>query len=379
MVICFFTKHQMDWGSSRHRVGLYLDYLKERGHTCRNIHVIPNRLSRIAFGEEGGSSLLRGMRVFWYWRILKNLKLLRLILFAGRFDVIFIQKLSLPFPLVWLLGRRNKNLIFDFDDQCFWDLESATEKKPGWKKRFRFWYRGVQHPGILRLYHWVIAGNRYLAEIAIAMKGNQNVVVIPTAVNCRLYHPPNGERSRSAIIIGWSGSGENHLRHLQLLVEPLKSLERERDFIFKLVGAMNSKKIKQMFAFLGARFVCLDWVDSREFPQVIRTFDIGVMPLVDDDQARAKCGFKTLEYMASGVAALVSPVGINQEIVEEGINGLTARSEREWREKLSLLIADAGLRNRLAGEARKTVERSFSLDRTSKLLLDVLERKESLN
>lgn len=375
MKLCFFTKHEITWGSSRNRIGAYLDYIKKRGHTYKIIYCIPNKLSQAWIGGKGRHSLFITFYALWRGRILKNLKLMWLIIMAKRFDVIIIQKVNLLYPLVYILRLRNRNIIFDFDDQCFWDLKLVQERKISFTKRFNFWRRGVQHPIVLKLYSHIIAGNKYLANIAATMKGKDGVTVVPTPIDCELYKPQNNVRSNLPIVIGWSGTGENHLRHLELLVNPLGSLEKNNSFIFKLVGAMYSERIRALFEFLGSRFLCIEWVEPQNLPEVIRTFDIGVMPLRDDDEARAKCGFKALEYMASGVAAVVSPVGINNEIVRDGENGFLTGSEEEWIEKLSLLISDENLRNRFAKEGRKTVEESYSLDRASQTFIDVIENK----
>ena len=376
MNICFFTKHEINWGSSRNRIGAYLDHIKKRGHTYRIIHCIPTKLSQFWIGGKDRYPLSNRIYSFWHSRILKHLKFIWLIVVAKRFDVIVIQKVNLPYPLVWVLTLRNKNIVFDFDDLCFWDLKSAQKgSRLGFVKRTNFWKMGIQHPRVLRLYDRIIVGNRYLANIAGLVKDENSITVIPTPINCELYKPQNNAKTNLPIVIGWSGTGENHLRHLELLVNPFKSLEKNNSFIFKLVGAMHSKRIKELFEFLGPKFICIEWVEPQHLPEVIRTFDIGVMPLKDDDEARAKCGFKALEYMASGVATVVSPVGINNEIVKDGVNGFLARDEGGWVKKLSLLISDENLRSRLAKEGRKIIEESYSLSSTSQSFMELIENK----
>lgn len=375
MDICFFTKHQISWGSSRNRIAVYLDCIKKGGHSYKIISIIPNKLSQIWIGDKRKAALLNTIYSFWYARLLKHLKLIWLIIIAKRFELILIQKVNLWYALVWVLRLRNKNIIFDFDDQCFWDLDSLQKSKISLRKKIIFWRRGIQHPRVLRLYNRIIVGNRYLANIASLITEKDRITTIPTPINCLLYRPKDSSLSNSPIVIGWSGTGENHLRHLELLVKPLKSLEKNNAFIFKLVGAMYSSRIKALFGFLTSKFICFEWVEPQQLPEIMRAFDIGVMPLRDDSEARAKCGFKALEYMASGVATIVSPVGINKEIVKDGINGFLAKGEKDWFEKLSILISDENLRNRFAKEGRKTVEESYSLSKTSQSFMDTIEKK----
>ena len=65
------------------------------------------------------------------------------------------------------------------------------------------------------------------------------------------------------------------------------------------------------------------WKLEREVAD-IQSFDAGIMPLFDDEEARGKCGFKIIEYMSAGVPVVCSPVGANPEIVEAGKTGLFA-------------------------------------------------------
>jgi glycosyltransferase involved in cell wall biosynthesis len=137
---------------------------------------------------------------------------------------------------------------------------------------------------------------------------------------------------------------------------------------------MQSKKIRDLFDFLGERFVAVDWVELSALSEIIQGFDIGLMPLEDDAQARGKCAFKALQYMACGVAAVISPVGVNSEIVRDGWNGFLADKEPQWIEKISRLIEEPRLRLELSLNARKTVEEKFALDVTAKAFLQAIEK-----
>ncbi len=372
--ICFFTKHEINWGSSRERIGVYLDRLKKRGHSYKVISCIPNELSQIWISGRKRNQLSNAIYSFWYSRALKHIKLIWIIIIARRFDVIVVQKINLIYPLIRILKLRNRNIIFYFDDQCFWDLESVRVGKVGLAKKINFWKRGLQHPAVLRLYSHVIAGNKYLAGIAAAIQMKDRITVIPTPIDCKLYTLAEKKNQSTPAIIGWAGSGENHLRHLELLTKPLQELVKRYDINFKLVGAMRSNRIKNLFGILGPKFISIDWVDSNELPRTIQSFDIGVMPLMDDDESRGKCAFKVLQYMAAGIPVVISPVGINKEIVKDGINGFLAGDADEWIKKLSSLIEDEELRKNFAQKGRKTAEEQYSLDKTSNAFVELMER-----
>ena len=96
------------------------------------------------------------------------------------------------------------------------------------------------------------------------------------------------------------------------------------------------------------------------------------MPLPDTPWARGKCALKALVYMACGVPAVCSPVGVVSTIITDGRNGFLPSSDAEWGETLERLLGDAALRRRIAAEGRKTVEERYALDAHAPRLLAVL-------
>ena len=114
------------------------------------------------------------------------------------------------------------------------------------------------------------------------------------------------------------------------------------------------------FTLPGApRVTVKPWQAGTEIAEV-GAFDIGLMPLPDDDWSRGKCGFKALLSMALGVPPVVSPVGVNTEIVEDGRNGLFAAGEDAWVAAVGRLVADPALRARMGTAARETVLERYS-------------------
>src|SRR5947207_1329877 len=86
---------------------------------------------------------------------------------------------------------------------------------------------------------------------------------------------------------------------------------------------------------------------------------VGIMPLPDDEFTRGKCALKGLQYMAVGRPALMSPVGVNADIVRSGENGILASTDEEWLAALESLAVSPELRRRLGAAGRATVEERF--------------------
>ena len=110
------------------------------------------------------------------------------------------------------------------------------------------------------------------------------------------------------------------------------------------------------------------WTEATEVASISQ-FDVGIMPLVDESFERGKCGYKLIQYMACGLPVVASPVGVNRQIVEHGVNGFLAETQEDWALALKTLIADAGLRERMGRAGRDKVEQKFCLQVTEPKLV----------
>ena len=86
------------------------------------------------------------------------------------------------------------------------------------------------------------------------------------------------------------------------------------------------------------------------------------MPLINNEWAEGKCGFKGLQYMALGIPAILSPVGVNNTIIQNGINGFLCSNEEEWKSQLIALFESSELRKKIGQEGHKTVHDIYSVE-----------------
>jgi|GEM_PF-445297 len=273
-------------------------------------------------------------------------------------DVVFIQKKVFHIWELVLIRILASKVIYDIDDAIMF-IEKTTEEK----RERRNINRNKRLFKTLNTADYIIAGNNYLAEFI--RKFNTNIKIIPTPVDTKAYHVIKHKLNNRDIVIGWIGT-EGNLKYLFLLKHVFKNLkEKYNNIILKIVCDkfidLDKFSIQKKF-----------WKLEDEVRD-LQSFDIGIMPLKDDEWARGKCGFKILQYMAVGIPSVSSPVGVNSEIVQDGFNGFLAKDDEEWIEKLSILIENRDLRMKMGERGREYVERNYSLDITFPEFKGVLE------
>ena len=274
---------------------------------------------------------------------------------TGNHEIIFLQKKCPTYFPLRLLRYRAKRLIYDFDDALMYRDSNAASPHSR-TRRMKF-------ARIAKAADYIIAGNSFLYRQA--RRFNTRVDVVPTAIDSQKYTVKNYKNKERVITIGWIGSGST-----------LPYLEGIKPVFEELGTRYNNLRLK---------IICDRFFDCKNIPVVkkiwsaeeeiedLKSLDVGVAPLSDDLWSRGKCSLKILQYYGVGVPVVCTPVGVNKDMVRDGVNGYWARSDKEWVEKLSLLIEDVGLRQRMGMKGRELVSRSFSLEHCAPRLYEVLK------
>jgi glycosyltransferase involved in cell wall biosynthesis len=200
----------------------------------------------------------------------------------------------------------------------------------------------------------VIAGNDYLAEYYAPFC--RDVVILPTGVDSTTYVPCAKELNAKQIIVGWIGTSANfpYLRQIENALAQF--LAKTPDAHLVIIS-----NISPAFQRIDpARWSFQQWSEAREVTD-IQAMDIGIMPLADSDWARGKCSFKMLQYMACGLPVVVSPVGMNAQVLGEGTVGLAASSDDDWVDALTLLTQSALLRDDMGIAGRQLVMKRYAV------------------
>ena len=271
-----------------------------------------------------------------------------LIFQLGKYDFIFLQREVTPVgpPLFeWIyIKLLKKKVIYDFDD-AIWI--PSVSKQNSLAAVFK---NTSKVKSICKWAYKVSCGNEYLCNYA--RRYNSNVFYNPTCVDTNERHNILVDHDVERITIGWTGSFST-IKYLDIVQPALQKLQEKYDFDIKVIcnqpPSLNLANIKY-----------IEWSEDNEVLELAGC-QVGLMPLTDDELSKGKCGFKLIQYLALEMPAVSSPVGVNKQIIEEGVNGYLANSDAQWYDAIEKLILDAGLRKRMGKAGRNKIIEQFSL------------------
>ncbi len=274
---------------------------------------------------------------------------------AAAADLVVIHRKLFRFPDLWRLKRMCRGrLVFDLDD--------AVMVRPTGRRRQSSFLRGLRFSRTLRNSHLFIAGNQYLKSWAARPV---RVFLRPTPVEVEDYAPKTDWPERGTII-GWIGTPATR-KYLDGIREVMAELcARRDDLVLRVIGPEPGD-------WPGVRVEHVPWSREGE-AQALLELDIGILPLPDDSWTRGKCAFKALQYMAAGVPAVVSPVGMNVEAVADGVTGFHAGGPKEWSRSLTELLDDRELRRSMGRAGRERASQVYSTEVLTQPLADALRR-----
>jgi len=274
------------------------------------------------------------------------------------YDYIFIHREVTPVgpPLFeFLIGKVfRRKIIYDFDDATWMPNTSEANKIIAGLK----WHSKVG--SICAWSNKISCGNDYLKEYARSY--NPDSRIIPTTIDTESLHNRIKDQDSPSLIIGWTGT-HSTLKYLDLITAALIDLKQKVEFEF-LIICDRDPELKN----IDYRFI--SWSKAKEIDDLLR-INIGVMPLTGDEWSKGKCGFKALQFMSLGIPVLVSPMGINQVIVDHDQNGYHCEEKEDWISYVEKLINDRVLRSEMGINGRKKVEDQYSTRTNLPAFLDL--------
>lgn len=354
--ILFIASHRKDRApNQRFRFEQYFDFLEENGFKCE--------LSFLLNEDDDKLIYSRGNFIGKARLILKNIRhRMHDLKKINDYDIIFIVRDALMIRSTYFekqFARARGKIVYDFDDAIWINDTSDANKFFSWLKNPTKINETIKNADL------VFAGNEYLKQYALQF--NDSVIIVPTTINTEEYKPIPHEQKSSPITIGWSGSLTT-IKHFKYALPFLTELKKEYGDKLRIKVIGDSSYRNDELSIQG-----IAWSKKNELAD-LSEIDIGIMPLPDDAWAKGKCGLKGLQYMSLAIPTVMSPVGVNSEIIKDGINGLLAATTEEWILKIKMLIENPQLRMKLGNAARETVLKHYSVEANKHLYLESFKK-----
>jgi glycosyltransferase involved in cell wall biosynthesis len=345
--ILALTRYGRLGASSRLRTYQYLSFLKKHGIEVEVMPLLDDEYIRDLYSGKGRQ------RVKIFKAYLHRIKYL---FKAKRFDLVWIEKELFPFLPAWgevMLNTLRVPYIVEYDDAIFHNYDLNPNRL------VRFFLR-TKIDQVMKRAAVVVVGNDYLGNRA-RQAGAKRVEYIPTAVDLERYKVIP-KKSEAPFTIGWIGSPAT-AEYIQLVQPALSEIFKDGQTRVALVGSGPIE-------LSDVPVEILSWTEESEVA-AIQNFDVGIMPLPDEPWERGKCGYKLIQYLACGRPVIASPVGVNKQIVEHGVNGFLVGDITDWISALKELRDNAPLREAMGRAGRCKVEKQYCVQVTAPHLAEI--------
>ena len=293
--------------SFRQRFGVYIDILDQHGIHCQ--------VARLSKGRTR-----RG--------VLKS---------ASEYDGVILHKKGLNLFDARRLRKHARKIIYNYDDAVMLSPSNPERYSRSHNVPFR---RSVS------IADMVLCGSQYLADFAKDL--NNNIQILPIGLDSSSYQVL-ADKPQDKTRLVWIGSAGT-MHYLESIRDPLEEIGRRTENVILRVICEKFPAYKHLE------------VEERVWSAETRgmdlaTSDIGLAPLVDEPFARGKCSFKVLEYSASGLPVIASPVGTNSVHVQNDISGYLVTESGQWVDKCIQLIENPDLRQSMGRKGRTVAEK----------------------
>lgn len=278
----------------------------------------------------------------------------RLILYrrARNFDGVIWHKKAVNPIDAFFLHRYAPRLLYNYDDAVMFSDKRPDSDSPTHRRRF------LRTLGLAEV---VLVGSRYLAEQA--RPHHPKVVILPLGLEASRYGVPVEKPTDGRIRLVWIGS-KSTLGYLKALSPVLDQLAQTYpNLTLRIIG-------DEFFDPERMPVEKVPWDANQRYADLAQC-DIGLAPLPNDRFSMGKCSFKVLEYSASGLPVVASPVGTNADHILDGQTGLLAATPDQWRAYLDRLIADPDFR-RTMGAAGRSHAANYDIAVVGRKLVDIL-------
>lgn len=331
----------------------YFDYLR-----AHNYDIVVSPFMTLAFWNIVYKKGNYFSKVFWtifgYFRRISDL--FRVPFYDGIYVFLWVTPFgSTLFERLYVLLA--KKIIYDIDDLVF--LKPKSKANPI-AQLFKSSEKMIY---LMKKANHVITCTPYLDEFV--RKYNDKTTDISSTINTDTYIPTNKYSNDKPITLGWSGSFSTS-KYLKLLKVVLKKIQQKYNARILIIGDAS-------FKIEGLEVEAVAWSQKEEVV-MLSSIDIGLYPLPDEEWVYGKSGLKALQYMALGIPTIATAIGANFRVIENEVSGFLVESEEEWEDRICSLIESPELRKSIGLEARKKVEKYYSVNANKETYLKILNK-----
>jgi glycosyltransferase involved in cell wall biosynthesis len=304
-------RHQTWWL----RVKLLLPLLKEQ-----QIDVVPCKMPRDRRQRRALFDRLRGFDIAWVHRAL-----------------LWPSELRRLRPVA-------RRLVLDIDDPVCYSSSNWGNFSLARCLKFR---------ATARACHAVLAASD--GQVALARAHNRQVHFVPLCADPAAYSMQPRERlAGEPLRLLWLGA-RSTFKYLEQIRPQLEAVGNACPRVELVVVGHSS------LALTSLPVVNLAWNRVVERQQLDRCH-VGLSPMARDRWTQAKAALKPLQYLASGMPFVGSPVGINLRLVDQDRNGLLADSPAEWVAAIQQLEVDETRRREMGRHGVDYIRRYHAPD-----------------
>ena len=339
--IILFTRYSDLGASSRLRMIQYIPFFEEHDLVCK---VSP------FFNEKYLKNLYSNKKINLLNLVWLFLRRFVTLFSVKKYDLIWIEKEVFPYmpsffeSIICFFGVK---YIVDYDDDIFQNYE-----------KFNSIFYKSKFSNFLKESSLVVVCNDYLYS-RVESFGAKNILKIPTVVDIYKYQKRSYSSDYKEFRIGWIGSPST-TKYLYILKSVLEKLSTKYSIKLIVVGGSKLENF-------NIPVESHNWSETSE-SEIIRSFDVGIMPLSKTKWEEGKCGYKLIQYMAAGLPVIATCFGMNKEIVDKEI-GFLATDENDWRLAFEYFINNNDQIKVFGEKSRKNVENFYSLQNWSMVMV----------
>ena len=288
------------------------------------------------------------------------------------FDVIFKRK---PFVAIvhieflplfpnlieFILNIRKIPFIVDIDDAVYHRFNSS-------KLKILDRYNQNKFKNMIYKSSAVFAGNNF--HMNFFTKFSDNIKYFPTVINQNIYNKFHNVKKNKIFSVVWVGTPST-CHYLKEISKPLNDLVNNIGIEIYVIGGQ-----KELIGNLKCKII--EW-NEHTYIRDISQCHVGIMPLQNSVWEEGKCGFKILQYMGLNIPVVASPVGVNKNIIKDGVNGFIAYDNEEWYNKILLFSKNKDLYEKFSAEGYKTISNFFTIDKYEKKYFEEVDNVFKLN